>query len=129
MNWYVKVITQYFDFSGRARRKEYWMFTLFSFLISWLLAILDIASGTTIFSIISTIYSVLIFIPSLAVFVRRLHDGGYTGWYFLLFFLPIIGWIWLLVLLCMESEPKQNKWGENPKGIGNDRFIDQIGLE
>ncbi|MDP5105531.1 MAG: DUF805 domain-containing protein [Polaribacter sp.] len=129
MNWYVKVITQYFDFSGRARRKEYWMFTLISFLISWLLAILDIASGTTIFSIISTIYSVLIFIPSLAVFVRRLHDGGYTGWYFLLFFLPIIGWIWLLVLLCMESEPKQNKWGENPKGIGNDRFIDQIGLE
>lgn len=129
MNWYVKVITQYFDFSGRARRKEYWMFTLISFLISWLLAILDIASGTTIFSIISTIYSVLIFIPFLAVFVRRLHDGGYTGWYFLLFFLPIIGWIWLLVLLCMESEPKQNKWGENPKGIGNDRFIDQIGLE
>jgi uncharacterized membrane protein YhaH (DUF805 family) len=129
MNWYLKVIYQYFDFSGRARRKEYWLFTLFSFIISCTLSIFDIVFGTHIFSIIGSIYYLLVFIPSLAVMLRRLHDSGYSGWYFFLLFLPIIGWIWLLVLLCLESQPKLNKWGENPKGIGNDSLIDQIGIE
>jgi uncharacterized membrane protein YhaH (DUF805 family) len=129
MNWYLKVINQYFDFSGRARRKEYWMFILFNALISWTLAILDLTFGTSIFTIISTIYSLLIFIPSLAVLVRRLHDVGNSGWYLLLFLLPIIGWIWILVLLCMESESGANQWGENPKGVGNDSIINQIGVE
>jgi uncharacterized membrane protein YhaH (DUF805 family) len=129
MNWYLKVINQYFDFSGRARRKEYWMFMLLSILLSWTLAIIDIVFGIYIFSIISTIYSLLIFIPSLAVFLRRLHDSGYSGWYLFLILVPFLGWIWLLVLLCLESEPGQNKWGENPKGIGNDSIINQIGLE
>jgi uncharacterized membrane protein YhaH (DUF805 family) len=129
MNWYLKVINQYFDFSGRARRKEYWMFMFLSILLSWTLAIIDIVFGIYIFSIISTIYSLLIFIPSLAVFLRRLHDSGYSGWYLFLILIPFLGWIWLLVLLCLESEPGQNKWGENPKGIGNDSIINQIGLE
>jgi uncharacterized membrane protein YhaH (DUF805 family) len=129
MNWYLKVINQYFDFSGRARRKEYWMFMLFSIIISWTLAIIDIVFGTYIFSIISTIYSLLIFIPSLAVLLRRLHDSGNSGWYLFLLLIPLLGWIWLLVLLCLESEPGPNKWGENPKGIGNDSIINQIGLE
>tara|TARA_R110001592_G_scaffold2696_5_gene15384 strand:+ start:1512 stop:1901 length:390 start_codon:yes stop_codon:yes gene_type:complete len=129
MNWYLKVINQYFDFSGRARRKEYWMFMLFSIIISWTLAIIDIVFGTYIFSIISTIYSLLIFIPSLAVLLRRLHDSGHSGWYLFLILIPLLGWIWLFVLLCLESEPGQNKWGENPKGFGNDSIINQIGVE
>jgi uncharacterized membrane protein YhaH (DUF805 family) len=129
MNWYLKVINQYFDFSGRARRKEYWMFTLFSMLISWSFSILDFAFGTFYFTIASYIYSLLVLIPSLAVIARRLHDIGKSGFYFFLLFLPIIGWIWLLVLLCMESESGANKWGENPKGIGNDSIINQIGVE
>jgi uncharacterized membrane protein YhaH (DUF805 family) len=129
MNWYIKVINQYFDFSGRARRKEYWMFTLFSLIITWTLSILDFVFETYTFSIISSIYALLIFIPSLAVLLRRLHDIGKSGWYFLLIFLPFIGWIWLIVLLCMEGEQGPNEWGENPKGIGNDRLINQIGRE
>lgn len=129
MNWYLKVINQYFDFSGRARRKEYWYFTLFSVIISWTLSSIDMLFGIYVFSIISIIYSLLVFIPSFAVLVRRLHDIGKSGWYFFLLFIPLIGWIWLLVLLCMEGEQKPNKWGENPKGIGNDKLIDQIGLE
>jgi uncharacterized membrane protein YhaH (DUF805 family) len=129
MNWYLKVINQYFDFSGRARRKEYWLFSLFSIIISWTLTIIDMVFETYVFSIISTIYSLLIFIPSLAVLLRRLHDSGNTGWYLFLLLIPILGWIWLLVLLCIESEPGPNKWGENPKGFGNDSLINQIGVE
>ncbi|SDR97476.1 Uncharacterized membrane protein YhaH, DUF805 family [Polaribacter sp. KT25b] len=129
MNWYLKVINQYFDFSGRARRKEYWMFILFNVLISWTFSILDFAFATFYFTIASYIYSLIVFIPSLAVLLRRLHDMGKSGWYFFLLFFPIIGWIWLLVLLCMDSEPGVNKWGENPKGFGNDNVINQIGVE
>jgi len=130
MNWYLKVLKEhYLDFSGRARRKEYWMFALINMLISWGLSLIDIIAGTTFFALISTIYSLLIFIPSLAVSVRRLHDVGKSGWYFLLVFLPIIGWIWLLVLYVSEGENGPNKWGENPKGTGNNSAIDQIGQE
>jgi uncharacterized membrane protein YhaH (DUF805 family) len=130
MNWYLKVLKEhYLDFSGRARRKEYWMFTLVNLIISWSLGSLDFIFGTTFFSLISVVYSLLVFIPSLAVAVRRLHDVGKSGWYYLLIFIPIIGWIWLLVLLVTEGESNSNKWGENPKGIGNDSIINQIGLE
>jgi uncharacterized membrane protein YhaH (DUF805 family) len=129
MKWYLKVLNQYFDFSGRARRKEYWVFVLFSALISWTLQILDFVFGTYMLTILASIYSLLVFIPGLAVTLRRLHDAGKSGWYFFLILIPIIGWIWLLVLLCLEGEPRPNQWGENPKGHGNDRAIDMIGKE
>ena len=129
MNWFLKVIKQYFDFSGRARRKEYWIFTGISTFISYGLQILDAIFGTYYFSIIGSIFSLLIFIPALAVLFRRLHDIGKSSWYFLLIFIPLIGWIWLLILLCMDGEEKSNKWGDNPKGIGNDSLINQIGKE
>lgn len=129
MNWYLKVIHQYFDFTGRARRKEYWMFTLINILISWLLPLIDFILGTFYFTTISYIYSILIFIPALAVLLRRLHDVGKSGWYFFLILIPFIGWLWLLILLCMDSVPRPNIWGDNPKGIGNDRMINQIGKE
>ena len=92
MNWYLKVLKDhYLDFSGRARRTEYWMFTLINLLISWGFSLLDIVAETTIFTLISTIYSLLVIIPGLAVSVRRLHDVGKSGWYYLLILLPIIG--------------------------------------
>ena len=129
MNWYLKVFNQYFDFSGRARRKEYWMFTLFNLIITCLLSLLDFIFETHYFTTFSFIYGMLAFIPSLAVLLRRLHDVGKTGWYILILFIPLIGAIWMLVLLSMEGEPRTNKWGENPKGLGNDRLINQIGRE
>ena len=129
MNWYLKVLKQYADFEGRARRTEYWMFVLINLLISWSFTGLDWMLGTTIFNIISIIYSLFLLIPSLAVAVRRLHDIGKSGWYYLLIFLPIIGWIWLIVLFATEGESKANKWGNNPKGRGNDSSIDLIGRE
>lgn|SRR5690554_4381 len=129
MNWYLKVLKQYADFNGRSRRKEYWMFVLINLIISWSLALLDYAAGTSIFSIVSTIYSLAIFVPALAVSVRRLHDIGKSGWYYLLVLLPIIGWIWLIVLFATDSEAGPNKWGQNPKEVGNDTNIDLIGTE
>jgi len=129
MNWYLKVLKQYADFNGRSRRKEYWMFVLINLIISWSLALLDYAAGTSIFSIVSTIYSLAIFVPALAVSVRRLHDIGKSGWYYLLVLLPIIGWIWLIVLFATDSEAGPNKWDQNPKEAGNDTNIDLIGTE
>jgi uncharacterized membrane protein YhaH (DUF805 family) len=130
MNWYLKVLKEhYLDFKGRARRKEYWMFVLINSLISWSFSLLDLAVGSTVFSILSLVYSLLVLIPSLAVCVRRLHDVGKSGWFYLLIFLPIIGWIWLLVLFCTDSEHGPNKWGENPKEIGNPDELDQLGKE
>ena len=130
MNWYLKVLKEhYLDFNSRARRKEYWIFTLINILISWSFSLLDLAIGSAIFTILSTVYSLLVLIPSLAVSVRRLHDVGKSGWFYLLVLLPIIGWVWLLVLFCTDSENGPNKWGDNPKGIGNDAELDQLGKE
>jgi uncharacterized membrane protein YhaH (DUF805 family) len=130
MNWYLKVLKEHYaDFSGRARRKEYWMFVLINLIISWSLSLIDYFSGTTIFSVISLVYSLIVLVPSLGVAVRRLHDVGKSGWYYLLIFLPIIGWIWLLVLFVTEGEQQSNKWGENPKNEGNNSEINQIGIE
>lgn len=122
MNWYVKVLKQYADFSGRARRKEYWMFILFNMLISY--GILGITLGLNLpeLSILSSLYSLAVFVPSIAVLVRRMHDVGKSGWYCLI---PIYN----LILACTDSEHGKNKWGDNPKGIGNDSEINNIGIE
>tara|TARA_B100000795_G_C22758572_1_gene422592 strand:+ start:347 stop:709 length:363 start_codon:yes stop_codon:yes gene_type:complete len=119
MKWYFKAIYQYFNFSGRARRKEFWVFILFNFFVIWLLSILNPYFNTEYLSTTSSIYSLFVFIPSVTVFLRRLHDAGKNGWNILLIFIPIIGWAWLLMLLIMVGEPKTNKWGLYPKGIHN----------
>ena len=115
MNWYLKCWKQYADFTGRARRTEYWMFTLVNFLISFLLNLVLV--GTFLGLSFYYIYSLAIFIPSLAVCVRRLHDVGRSGWWYLIGLIPVIGWILLIVWFCTDSQPGANKWGENPKGM------------
>ena len=112
MNYYLKCLQQYADFSGRARRKEYWMFYLFNFIAAIVLSIIDSVLGS---NFLSSIYSLLVLIPGLAVSVRRLHDVGKSGWMFFINFIPIIGWIWFLVLAVTDSQAETNKWGENPK--------------
>ena len=100
MNWYFRVWQKYGEFSGRARRKEYWMFVLFNILISMVLGFIDgllIASSGIMF--LTYLYMFAVIIPSLAVAVRRLHDTGKSGWYILLSFIPIVGSIILLVIL------------------------------
>lgn len=118
MNWYIKVLKNYAVFSGRARRKEYWMFVLFHFIISFVLALIDNFIGTGYEAgggIISSLYALAVFIPSLAVSVRRLHDIGKSGWWLLIGFIPLIGIIWLLILHATDSDYGDNKYGPNPK--------------
>ena len=113
MNWYLKVLRQYADFNGRARRTEYWMFVLFNFIFSVIANLLDYLFGTIY--VFSGIYALAVFIPSLAVTVRRLHDINKSGWMILVAFIPVIGAIWLFILLVMEGTPGENQYGSNPK--------------
>ena len=107
------VFSQYATFSGRARRSEYWFFVLFNYVISAALGFLG--RYMVLFSILSGLYSLAVLIPSLAVTWRRLHDiGKGGGWYFFIL-VPLVGWIFLLVWLCRDSQPGQNAYGPNPK--------------
>jgi len=121
MNWYLKVLKQYADFNGRARRKEYWMFALFNIIFLITAMIGDNVLGTTIgvlpYGVFYFLYALAVFLPGLAVFVRRLHDVGKSGWMSLIILIPLIGAIWILVLACADSQAGSNKWGDNPKEI------------
>ncbi len=125
MEWYIKVLKNYTEFEGRARRKEYWMFTLVNLLIVMgLQAVLFMVAGMNpesslglLLSGILGIYSLGVFIPSLAVGVRRLHDTGRSGWWLLISLVPVIGFIVLLVFLVQDSQAGSNRYGSNPKGI------------
>lgn len=123
MEWYLKVVRDnYANFNGRARRQEYWMFVLFNLLISIGANIIDYVLGT---SFISLLYSLAVFIPGLAVSVRRLHDTGKSGWMMLIALIPIIGAIWLIVLFATEGDMGPNKYGPDPKA--NFDEINEIG--
>ncbi len=117
--------SKYVDFSGRAPRSEFWWWQLFFFLTLFLTNFTDIlifgipsydyivyywwytpsASPLTIMWILIT------FLPTIAVDIRRLHDAGYSGWYYLVSFIPIIGIFWLILLWLLKSEEKDNKYG------------------
>ncbi|MEC4019938.1 DUF805 domain-containing protein [Streptomyces sp. H27-D2] len=113
MNWYVDVLKKYAEFSGRARRTEYWMFVLVSFGVSVVLSIADALLGTSPF--IAALYSLAVFIPNLAVAIRRLHDTNRSGWWLLIGLIPFAGAIVLLVFMASEGEPQDNAHGANPK--------------
>ena len=121
MNWYLKCLKQYADFSGRARRKEYWMFFLFNMIFAFLAAIIDNVVGTASpelgYGVFYGIYALAMFIPGLAVGVRRLHDVGKSGWMLLIALIPLVGAIWLLVLMVTDSNPGENQYGQNPKEV------------
>ena len=121
MNWYLKVVAEnYSNFTGRARRKEYWMFVLFNSIFQILATCIGFFLGLGF--TIGYIYLFAMFIPSFALFVRRLHDINKSGWYSLLAFIPIIGTIICFIFLIIEGDKSENKYGENPK---ND-FINKI---
>jgi uncharacterized membrane protein YhaH (DUF805 family) len=119
MEWYLKVMRQYADFNGRARRKEYWMFYLFNIIFVIIAMVLDNVLGIAFEQIgygpIYIIYALAVLIPGLAVTVRRLHDVGKSGLMILIGLIPLIGGIWLLVLMCTESDSGSNEYGPNPK--------------
>jgi uncharacterized membrane protein YhaH (DUF805 family) len=114
MEWYLRVVKDnYANFGGRARRKEYWMFVLFNMLFVFAALIVDFILGT--FPLLYVVYILGIILPSIAVTVRRLHDVGKSGWWYFIVLIPIIGAIWLLVLLCTDGTPGANSYGPSPK--------------
>lgn len=121
MNWYLKVLKQYTDFNGRARRKEYWMFFLFNIIFGLIAVLIDNILGTTFgefgYGVIYTLYGLAILIPALAVTVRRLHDTGKSGWWILIALIPFIGAIVLLVFMILEGDQGVNEYGPNPKEV------------
>lgn len=123
MNWFLKVLKQYADFNGRARRKEYWMFVLFMIIIYAIAMILDNILGTTFkmagvsmgYGYLYTLVGLAALIPSLAVGVRRLHDINKSGWYILVGIIPFIGAIVLIVWFVKEGDHGPNQFGPDPK--------------
>jgi uncharacterized membrane protein YhaH (DUF805 family) len=123
--YYVSALKRYADFKGRTSRKAYWMFVLFNVLISWAVIALDNIIGTeevgrlTFFGIyngmFNNFYGLIMLIPSLAIAVRRLHDVGKEGKFFFWIFLPVVGWIMLLLELIKVGDAGQNQFGPVPK--------------
>jgi uncharacterized membrane protein YhaH (DUF805 family) len=141
MKWYLKVLKQYADFSGRARRKELWIFVLLNMIISNAILLLenvlgiitfDFANAMMIFdNVLGTAtsnlygnmglgwlyltYNLAVLLPSFAVGVRRFHDIGKSGWNYFVGLIPLVGVIILLVWFCKDSQEGENKWGTNQK--------------
>jgi uncharacterized membrane protein YhaH (DUF805 family) len=121
MNWYLEVLKKYATFDGRARRKEYWMFTLINFLIMiGLMIVMGIAGQDNpqiigILGMILNLYGLAVFLPGLAVTFRRLHDTNRSGWFWLLGFIPIIGAIILIVFLAQDGDASENQYGSKTK--------------
>ena len=109
MNWYLKVLGQYADFSGRARRKEYWIFFVTNFLIGFALGFFTAMLKGPKF--VPGIYNLAVLLPSFAVGVRRMHDTEHSGWWILC---PIYNF----VLLCTEGDTGTNSYGADPKAEG-----------
>ena len=118
MNYYSICLSKFADFSGRARRREYWTFALVNCLIALLLLILGLAFGedSPASNILVTIFYLIMLVPNLSVSVRRLHDIGKSGWWLFIGLVPLVGSLLLLVWSFMDSEEGENQYGENPKG-------------
>ena len=134
MEWMLLPLKRYAQFSGRSRRKEYWMYTLFIILAGIVLTIVDsilglgghatltseTGSGGAFYGaianrgLLANLFSLATFIPSLAVGVRRLHDTNRSGWWLLLLFVPLIGAIVLLVWFCTPGTSGSNNYGDDP---------------
>lgn len=140
MKYYIDVLKNFAVFTGRARRSEFWYFFLFNTIFSIVASMIDSRvlgstfswnlTGETVslpYGYVWMCYNLIVLIPGLAVSVRRLHDVGKSGWFILISLIPLIGAIWLLVLYVTDSQIGENKWGPNPKGIGNHDDIEQIG--
>lgn len=119
MHWYLTVLKKYAVFSGRARRKEYWMFFLFNILIAVALGLMEGILGITPESdesVLVTIYQLAILIPAIAVGVRRMHDTDHSGWWLLF---PIVN----LVFAVREGQKGENRFGPDPKATPAEQFV------
>jgi len=105
--------TKYAQFNGRSSRKEFWLWFLLQLIAGFVFGMAS-ATAPELGGILTTLWAVISFIPGIAVTIRRLHDTGHSGWYLLLFLIPIVGPIILLFFYLMKSQSGSNKYGENP---------------
>ena len=137
IQWFIKCFKHYFDFHGRAGRREFWWFALINFVIGAVLVLMNILLHSSILAYIYYAYAAIIFVPSLAVSIRRMHDTGYNGWGLIaaigfmflfvigVFFVRVMGFLGFLIIpaglvaylaqMSIDSEEGTNKWGANPK--------------
>ena len=111
--WKKVVLEDYANFAGRARRAEYWWFTLANIIAIIVLALL--MAAVKIFIVLYVIYALALIIPSIAVTIRRLHDTDKSGWWILIGLVPFVGGLILLVLMCIDSTRGTNQWGTAEK--------------
>ncbi|MFB9994301.1 DUF805 domain-containing protein [Deinococcus oregonensis] len=123
MSEFLTMFRRFKDFSGRSRRREYWISTLIFQLIliglSRLEMVLDLNFGVPEVEEgpLVLLYNVILFIPVLALNIRRLHDVGRSGWWLFMSLVPLVGWLVLLNFFVREGEARSNKWGPNPKAM------------
>jgi len=123
IEYYKMALNRYADFSGRSRRSEYWFFVLGNVLIVFALGIVGGGIAAAVGSEeammipvgLMAIFYLAVFIPTLALVVRRFHDQGKSGWFALLLLIPYLGGLVVFVFMCLDSEPGANQWGPNPK--------------
>ena len=133
MNWMILPYRRYFDFAGRSRRREYWMFVLFYLLVIMALNAVfgtnEVVRTPTGFGygsrlvggggLVGSLFGLASLIPALAVSVRRLHDQDRSGWLLLLGLIPLFGSFALLVLMCLDGTRGSNRFGSDPKDPGS----------
>jgi uncharacterized membrane protein YhaH (DUF805 family) len=117
MDNYIEVLKKYAVFNGRASRKEYWMFALVNVLIMLGFNFLSFVLDSTLIQVLGILYLLAVLVPSLAVYVRRLHDTDHSAWWILLGLIPLVGTIILLIFLVTDSQAGDNRFGPNPKGV------------
>ena len=115
MTWALMPLQKYAVFSGRSRRKEFWMFVLFTFVVEIVLAIIGTYNTALGIGLLSGLFYLAILVPSIALNTRRLHDIGKSGWFQLLFIIPIVGFILWIIWMVRDSDDGVNKYGPSPK--------------
>jgi uncharacterized membrane protein YhaH (DUF805 family) len=117
IQWYLAVLRNYGNFSGRARRTEYWMFAFVNLVVSLVLYVLTFATHSGFFLVLVFLYALAVVLPSMAVLARRLHDIGMSGWWILIGLVPFIGGIVLFVFTLLPGNQGPNQYGDDPKGL------------
>lgn len=122
MHEFTDVVRHYATFTGRTRRRTFWMFILTGILLAAGLALIDEALGLRVSTrpdddgLLVSLLTLALLLPTIAVTVRRLHDTGRSGSNLWLLLIPLFGWLTLLAWLSEDGQPGSNKWGPNPKG-------------
>ena len=118
MNYYFDALKNYGNFSGRARRKAYWLWVLFNTLVSIVFFVIDKAVGTPLivldYGLLYSLYALAVFVPGIAILVRRLHDTGRCGWWAFLLLVPCAGAVVIIIFCVLPSSPDENQYGPCP---------------